>query len=516
MVSFIRRFQRPLLTVVVILVILSFIVFFNMSSTRSGAFVTSNAVAKIYGRNVTDLDVKKEQYRFQVCSELQMGQMLFALGGREAAMAAYFGQDPSGSAMENFIWNAMVLRHEAAALGIVATEEEITKAIKELRPFQTNGTFNYNTYKMYLENRLSQRGMTQKDMEGVIADEIRLNKVRDLLSATVPPSPSEVREQYVERNQKTEVSFFRLKLEDFKAAVQVTDEDVAKLFEERKSTLKTPEKRKVKFVAFTLAAEQKPLNGPERARATQRLSEQATNFAVEMTQPNANFESAAAKLNLKVEETPLFSTDDPPAALGKSERAAEAAFHLTKQEPNSDVINADNGYYVLQLSGTEEARPLTLEEAKPKLTEQLKDDRAHEAMNLKASELRAKVDAELKAGKSFEDAAKTAGVTLEKVPAFSAAEQQRQDPTDTGDVKRRSADMKEGELSEFVQTNTGGVVVHLDKRLPIDEAAFAKEKAGVAENLMRMKGQMIFQDWLKERRAAAKVMTVGRQGSVAG
>jgi len=54
MVNFIRRFQRPLLTAVVILVILSFIVFFNMSSTRSGAFVTSSAVAKVYGRNVIE------------------------------------------------------------------------------------------------------------------------------------------------------------------------------------------------------------------------------------------------------------------------------------------------------------------------------------------------------------------------------------------------------------------------------------------------------------------------------
>ena len=78
-------------------------------------------------------------------------------------------------------------------------------------------------------------------------------------------------------------------------------------------------------------------------------------------------------------------------------QAAAAAFHLTKAEPTSDVINAQNGYYVLQLSGIEEARPLTLEEAKPQLTEQLKEERAQEALNLKAAEIRAKIDAELKA-----------------------------------------------------------------------------------------------------------------------
>jgi hypothetical protein len=363
---------------------------------------------------------------------------------------------------------------------------------------------------MYLQNRLSHRGLTQQDVEVVFSDEIRMNKVRTLLSTAVPPSPAEVRQQYVERNQKTEASFFRLKLDDFKAAVQVTDEDVAKLFEERKGTLKTPEKRKVKFVAFTLAAEAKPLNGPERARATQRLAEQAQTFALEMTQPHASFDSAAGKLGLPVKETPFFAADDPPAELGKSEKAAQAAFQLTPAEPNSDVITADNGYYVLQLSGTEEARPLTLEEAKAQLTEQLKQERAQEAMNLKASELRGKLEAELKAGKPLEEAAKTAGVTLEKIPAFSAADQQRQDAPEVGAAKSRTAEMKEGDLSEFVPTAGGGVVVHLDKRLPIDEAAFEKEKAGVAENLTRMKGQEIFQDWLRDRRNAAKVQTVGR------
>ena len=172
------------------------------------------------------------------------------------------------------------------------------------------------------------------------------------------------------------------------------------------------------------------------------------------------------------------------------------------------MINAQNGYYVLQLSGIEEARPLTLEEAKPQLTEQLKEERSQEAMNLKAAEVRAKIDAELKAGKTLEQAAETAGVKVEKLPAFSAAEQNRQEPPENSTIKGRASEMKEGELSEFVPTAAGGLLVHLDKRLPIDEADFAKEKAKVAEEIGRQKGGAIFMDWLRERRKVANVQPV--------
>jgi peptidyl-prolyl cis-trans isomerase D len=509
MVNLIRRFQRPLLTVLVIVVIIAFVYLFNVPSGKSG-ISHPDAVARIYGHNVTQLEVQKEGYRFAVCTEMQLTEMLFLLAGREAAFAAMFGQAPTEAAADNYIWNTLVLRHEADELGIIATDAEKLEAIKKVPRFQTNGAFNPIAYQEFVRNRLPHRGLSADDLEVVAADQIRLDKVRTLLSSTVEPSPAEVREQYVEHNQKTEASFVRFKLEDFKAGVKVTDEDVAKLFEERKGTLKTPEKRKVKFVGFTLAAEQKPLQGPERAEKTRELAERAQNFALSTAGKDADFDAAAAKLGLKVEETPLFAQDDPPAELGKTEAAAEAAFHLTKEEPNSDVISAQNGYYVLHLAGIEEARPLTLEEAKPKLTEQLTQERAQEAMNLKAAEARAKIDAEIKAGKTFEQAAEAAGVKVEKLPAFAAADQNRQEPPETAAIKGRAAELKEGELSEFVPIAAGGVLVHLDKRLPIDEAAFAKEKDKVAEELGRQKGGAIFMDWLRERRKAAKLQPVGR------
>jgi hypothetical protein len=65
--------------------------------------------------------------------------------------------------------------------------------------------------------------------------------------------------------------------------------------------------------------------------------------------------------------------------------------------------------------------------------------------------------------------------------------------------------MKEGELSELLPGESGGVIAHVDKRLPIDEAAFEKEKTQLAQNLQQQQDAQVFQDWLRVRRNAANV-----------
>lgn len=504
MVNLIRRFQKPLLIVIVILVIISYVIFYNMNATRG--LPTSDSVATIYGRGVTHMQQEKAAMRFQVTFLLRMTDVLFALGGQEAAIAAMMGQDPGGAAVENYIWNSMVLRHEAEALGVTPSEAEIETAVKTTPAFQTNGQFDYNKYAIFNQNVLSHRGFTTADLQDVIADQIRVSKVRDLIGATTHASPAEVREIYVQRNQKSDISYIRLKLDDFKAAVPVSDEDVSKLFNERQATLKTDEKRKVRYVGFTLAAESKAMTPKDRAQATQKLAERAQNLAIALTEKGASLESVAAQQQVAVAETPLFTQQDAPSELGRSEEAVQAAFKLTEAEPHSDPVSAENGYFVMELSGTEPSRPMTLEEAKGLLTEQIKNERAQEAMNLKASELRTKIDAELKVGKSLEEAAQTAGVTVEKLPGFSLGDRsQGGDAPESSAIRSRAPELKEGELSELVPTPTGGILVRVDKRLPIDEAAFEKEKVAETQRFERQQDAMLFMDWLRVRRNAAEI-----------
>lgn len=493
MVNLIRRFQQPLMIVITFLVIIAFVVLYNTTSSldRMG----TDGVGTIYGQNVTQTEFVRAARKFELARDLGLFDMLQDLVGPAMTL---------DQATENFVWNSMVLRHEARELGIQPTDTEVEEYVKAMPVFQSNGNYDSTRFVAFIQNALSPRGFSEDQLFELIRDNLKLRKTKELLATTAAPVASEIRAIYNQRHEKIEASVIRLKLEEFLKNVQLNDEQLKKAYEERKETLKTEEKRKVKFAAFTLPQQEKPLEGKERMDALQKLADKASDLSIAMAEKGANFEEAAKKAGVSVQQSPEFAADEPPAELGQSPQAAQTAFRLSKEEPNSDPISTENGYYVLQLADIVAARPLTFEEAKPQLEEQLKSERAREAMELKAKEIRTKLETEIKAGKSFADAAKAAGVTPETFPAFSLAEPKFDQP-DAREVITTTAEMKVGELSEFVPSSTGGVLVYVNKRLPADEKDFEKEQKLIAESLSQGRREALFQEWMKNRRAEANV-----------
>ena len=503
MVNLLRRFQQPLLIVVTIFTILAFVVLFNLPGTRNASY-RPDTIATIYGHGVSRTLFDRLAKHFTITRDLGMMDLLRPLVGEARSL---------GEAENNVALNTLVLRHEAEQLGIMSAnpsdseqkglDEQILARIKTMPQFQTNHAFDSTIYNMYVQRFLSPNGLTPHELEDVVADQIRLDKVKAVVGSTVGTTPAEVKDYYAERNGKLEVSVVRLKLDDFKAAAKVTDEDVKKLFEDRKATLKTPEKRKVKFAMWAPPKSDKPLTGSARGDMMQKLAEKAQDFAQAMTVKGADFAAEATKAGATTGETPAFESGKPPAELESNPKAAAAAFRLTTEQPNSDVLPTNNGMYVLQLAGTEGARPLTYEEAKPDLETQLKQDRGQEAMNLKAAEIRTKIYADLKAGKSVADAATAAGVKAEKLAPFSPSEPMKSEP-DAMDILRQAMELREGQLSEFSPTATGGLLIHLDKKLPIDMAEYEQKKGDLEKELEESKREAVFREWLKARSQSAK------------
>ena len=485
MVNVLRRFQQPLMIIVTVLVIISFVWLYNNTQfDKMGA----DKVGAIHGREVTLAQAQRIGRKFELAQILQLEDLLRSLAIRQ--------QD----AKENFIWNSLVLRHEADRLGIAPSNDEVVSAIQAMPVFHTNGAYDSAKYHMILQVAVTPRGFTADDLEDLIRDDLRLRKIKALLGATVAPSESEVRATFLRFNQKIEASVIRLKLADFLATTQVSEEDVKKAFEERKAALLSDELRKTKFVAFILPTTDKPLEGKARAEALSLLAKQAEDFSVAMTERGAKFEEVAAKLGAKIEETAEFPRALPPPGLAVE--VASAAYQLTLDQPNSDVVSTDRGYYVLHLSGVTPPRPLTLDESRERLTTDLKNDRAQEALGLKATEMRNAIKTALDAGKPFAEAAQAAGAKVEKFPAFSQQEQQRE-PENSGEIMSTAGEMKAGELSPAVPTASGSVIVYVDQRLPMDEEKFKTEKTRFASSLGDFQKMILFGEWLKLRRAAA-------------
>jgi peptidyl-prolyl cis-trans isomerase D len=498
---FFRRYQQPLLIVFTFLIIISFVFFFNGNflNERGGP---GGKVGSIYGRPVTHVDIQREGRLFDLAEKLNLQDLAILLIPAQS-------QD---EAMENFIWNSFVIRHEAEALGISVSKPEVEAAIRDLPAFQTNGAFDSTRYAAFVQNAMGPRGMGHDQFEGLIGDMLTVRKITALLAATTAPSESRLRMAYNQRHQRYEPSVVRVNRADFLAAATAPDEEVAKLYEARKGQLKSDEMRTVRYVAFILPTTDKPLVGKERTDELVKLGKSAEEFSIAMTAKDADFAAAAAKVKAKVEQTPDFSQFAPPPDLAGSPALAAAAFKLTPKEPTSDPVTTERGYYVLQLVSITEARPLTLEEAKPQLVEQIKDERAQEALDLKAKEIHTKVEAELKAGKSLAEAAQAAGVKVESFPAFSMTEPPRDPIPDGREVMMTAMTLKAGQLSDFIPSEAGGLFVFMDKLPPVDEAKFATEKTSLANSLTRFESQVLFAEWLKLRKAEAKLVTNNRPG----
>jgi peptidyl-prolyl cis-trans isomerase D len=489
MVRLIRRFQQPLMIAVTLLIIVAFTWLYNDTQLDK---LSSSKLATIYGREVTFAQTQRIGRKFELSRDLGLMELLRSLAVRQE------------DAQDNFIWNSLVLKHESAALGIEPTADEVVTAIQAMPVFQTNGAYDSSKYNMIVQAALAPRGFTPDDMEDLIRDDLRLRKIKELLGATVAPSESELRDAFAQASQKIEASVVRLKLDDFLATTQVTDEDLKKSYEERKAALKSEELRRVKYVAFILPTTDKPLEAKERAAALGQLAKKAEEFAIAMTEKGAKFDALAAQYEAKPEETKDFSRDQPPAELGNSQEALTAAFRLTKEQPNSDPINSDRGYYVLQLTEVTAPRTLTFDEAKERLTTDLKRERASEALSLKATEIRNKIEAEIKAGKSFADAAQAAGAKADKYPPFSRMEP-HMDAENSGEIMGVASELAVGILSPVIPTSNGSVIVVVENRQPIDEEKFKTEKTRVAANVIEFQKAVLFSEWLKVRRAAAQL-----------
>lgn len=492
MVNLMRRYQHALLTIVTIFIIISFTWFFTDYRRTGGG--RQDTVGHIYNRAVHLPELERGMRRAQLIRGLGMNELFQGLAGNARTEREF---------QSNFVFNTYVLRHEADHMGLKPTDADVIEEIKRMPVFQSNGQFDPNVYNRVVQN-IGSMGFDGSTIEEVVADSLRFQKLNALFVSTITASPAAVREMFEKRNQKTEVAVVRLNRDDVAKTVQISDEDLKKAFEERKDGLKSDEQRKIRYAALLLTEDDKKLVGADRATAFQKLMEKASEFSVAMTEKDAKFDEVAKKFNAEIKETAEFTLANPPAELAQARDLIETVFtKLTLEQPNSDAIGTPAGYYIAQLTGVTPARPLTFDEAKPKLAETLKNERVTEALGLKGTELRTKLETELKAGKTFAEAAHAAGVTVETVPAFSLMDPPKPEVKDGQQIAQASVDLAVGQLSEVVPTATGSLIVRVENRQPIDEAAFEKEKAKLSEQLVEFQAMSAFPIWLAERRKAA-------------
>ncbi len=504
MINVLRRFSQPLMVLITVVVIITF-AWWGPSLGDVGR--SRDAVMTAFGKAYNLEDVQRIQGRLLVHMRLQGAYINIVEPG-------WFR---SGSVTDSGVRNAIVLDHEAEALGLSATEEEAATMMKTMPAFMDReGGFDPAKVDAFIKTAMGPQGYTASQLFEFMEREVRVKKMQALIGATVAVTPDEVRDLFFSSRLKTEASYVAFSALEFVKDVKVTEEETKKRYEDQKDVFfKTDETRTVRFASFMLPspADGKPLETEKRTELLQALVQKAYDLAGKLAAPGENFDELAKAAGATLGETKEhFEISDEPEELEGSPDAVNIAFQLTKEKPFSKHVILQKGAYVMMLKEIKAPVTKPFESVKPEIEATLKMEKAAELARAKAAEMLPKIAEGKKAGKGFHETAESLKLKPVAFPAFTRPQALSPRPPFANEVTEATRKLAPGDLSEVIRTEKGGIIVHLDQRPAVDEKGIADAKASATEEIRRKREYFLFNGWLTERRAAAGLAPVMSEG----
>lgn len=497
MLTQIRHIQKGTLIVVTILIVIAFAFLYSDFDFVRGTVGKQNCVVKVYDRCYRQKEAQKLASHYDVAFRLGMYDFATVL----------FGENRLDQDRTDFILSLVILRTEAAKLGIEPTAEEIKAEIPKLPIFQQP----WVTAEIVENNILGPNGFTDGDLAQLVKDYLAFQKLRELIGSGVEPISSETDRLYTRANQLYTASLIRFDRDSVIGKTSVDDAEVKEYYEENKGTLLSEPKRSFDFVKFIPNSLPEDATNEQRAKANLAFANAVNRAYSDLADDGANFvevakqyEGKKADFSLEVGVFEPFPMQSPPEALKEDQAMLETLFSdaLQIDDVTVPVGTEDGGYYVFHYSKLIEPEQLTLEQAKPAIVTALTAKKSNRAVNDAANEARAKLTEALDAGKkSFADAVKAAGVEAESMPPFSRAEP----PADTEYASlivqaAQETDPKRVSTVVELPEGRGFLLLYLDKIEIYEDEDEESAKRMVAASTEAGIKRSLFSAWFNQRR----------------
>ena len=493
MFTTIRKHQRWLMLVIAFLTIIAFAFLYNTTEMDR---VGSNMVARIYGRDVMQVDIEKAVRNYQLALALGQFDLVRDLAGQAQS------EDEAAS---NFIWNLMVLQHEAAALGIEPGTQAVIDKIRSLPVFQKDGQFDPSKYSEFVQQQLAPRGFTERQLEDVVRDSLRLKEIKSLVESPAVVLPGEI-EPALARMAPADVILVEFDPVALAKEVEVSDEELRKAYDGRKQSLQAPEMRTLRYAAFVLSEEDAKKKGKERVQALQKIASKTNDFAQALADSGRGMDNFGKSENVDVRVTPFFDAkgeaegklldaDSDVVTAGKS-----VAFRLSALPGNYEILElGDSGYAVVEVASVKVPRQLEFDEARADLRAELIAQKRDRAVADKAASALPEIRSKQARGTSIVEAAKAEGLKITEFKGLSVFDPDLKN--DQRDVAAAVADLPEGKLGEFqARPGGGGFAAYVAKRTMPDEKELAEKRPMIESRALQGKKMLIFAQWLADAR----------------
>ena len=235
MLDFLRKRKRNWAILFLLgLIIIVFVAFYG--GNKMGDRPTSE-VAMINGEPISQREFAAEYQRtIERYREMLKGQLTEEM---------IKGLNLKGNIVENLVQKKLVLQ-EARSLGLVATDDDVVHQLAKVPEFQVAGRFNKERYLQLLQANRLQPAQFEEDQR----DQITLQRLYNIIIDSVHVSDAEVRERYRLDQEKINLGFIKLSVNDFVSQVKLTEDDIKKFYERNKESLKEPLKIQVEYLTY--------------------------------------------------------------------------------------------------------------------------------------------------------------------------------------------------------------------------------------------------------------------------
>jgi peptidyl-prolyl cis-trans isomerase D len=294
-----------------------------------------------------------------------------------------------------------VLLQEAHKLGIYATDDDLRHYLSTGPTGQVlypNGTFiGDQAYRQLIDERLH---ISYVEFESQIKDEIAIQRLESLITASVTVGDQEVRETYRKENIKIKFDYAVISADDLRKTINPSDSELEAFFKNNAARYAkaVPEERKITYFAFTAGQVPGGVPEPTQQQIQQYYNDHASDYSVPdqaksrhiliMVPPGADAKTdAAAKAKAESVLKQLQAggswtelakkySDDP----GSKNAGGELGFaQRGKMVPEFDkaiftqkigdiaIVKSNFGYHIVQVEERQAAHTAQLNDVPPNL-----------------------------------------------------------------------------------------------------------------------------------------------------
>ncbi|HZF00796.1 MAG TPA: SurA N-terminal domain-containing protein [Methylomirabilota bacterium] len=526
MFRFLRK-HRWILIIAMAVTAISFVTFMGSGPSRNGGGGATGDFGSIYGHKITQRDYVNAQNEFKLFYFFQNLQWPANIPEKD---------------LQEQIYLRLMLTQKAESLGVhVSDNEAATAAAAALHSLDRNGQrVTFEDFKKVLK----QEGLTEEDFMRFARNDLVIQQLIQTLGLTGQlVTPQEAAEIYGRDYQEVAAQAVFFSASNYLSQITVTPGIAAQFYTNYMAEYRLPDRVQVSYVEFNVsnylsAAEQRigKTNLDDQVDATFRRygmdavpgaktdDEAKTKIRAELLRQGAaaearklandfatevfdktplrpeNLAAVAKEKGLTVRTTAPFGSQYGPEEFLAPAAFVKAAFALTHDDLFAGPIAGNTSFYVIALAQQLPAEIPSLDSIRERVTADYKNLEAAALARRDGTNFFYTLTMQLSMGKTFASACAAAGFHPETLSPFSLATKELPELAERVNfqqVKQAAFSTPPGHAGNFEETDNGGFIVFVDKKLPLDRTAMNAKLPQFTEQLRRERANEVFQSWIQ-------------------